>query len=430
MGGVNQCFPVGFNFMRQTLSKLACRSLVFIPARKSCNIWLFFCLLGITTHVRAADGQWWVNDRLRNPKRGGWVEGTAYVAEGAYVGPEAKVLGSASVRGAARIYGKAVISGEATVDGRVAETGFSDSVASVYGNAQVNGSAVVKEWALIYGNAVITDNARVENSASVFQDAVIGGNAIIRDNAIVSGNAIVGGNAVIGGTAIVRGYAQVLSGIITNGIVEAQRPEAEKTAALQQVQPNAEPNETQRRRELRDFYARVNKDFSTIPHHFQYGDGVLMGEYGIDSVWDTTKYDVIMKEPEFTVITTATANQRQGDPVTQSAATERFKLGDIEELKLDDKDAKLTITLDHNIRTAYPDFESSWTSNDVSWQVVVTEGTSRDVILSRNSRFDVNRVPVDKQDAQKLRALRDFLKAAVDEYRKLTGRKPGSRVLE
>jgi carbonic anhydrase/acetyltransferase-like protein (isoleucine patch superfamily) len=75
---------------------------------------------------------------------------------------------------------------------------------------------------------------------------VIGGNAIIRDNAIVSGNAIVGGNAVIGGTAIVRGCAQVLSGIITNGIVEAQRPEAEKTAAPQQVRPNAEPTETQK----------------------------------------------------------------------------------------------------------------------------------------------------------------------------------------
>jgi len=400
------------------------------PVKMSWNTWVFLFLLGATMHLRGADGQWWVNDRSRNPKRGGWVESTAYVAESAYIAPEAKVLGSASVRGGARIYGKAVVAGEATVDGRVAETGYSDSVASVYGNARVNGSAVVKEWALIYGNAVVTDNARVENSASVFQDAVINGNAIIRDNAIVSGNAIVGGNAVIGGTAIVRGYAQVLSGIITNGMVETQQPEAVKAATLQQGQPNAEQRETQKSNDLKDFYARVNKDFSNIPHHFQYSDGVLMGEYGIDSVWDTSKYDVIMKEPEFTVTTTATANPRQGDPITKSAATENFKLGDIEQLKLDDKGAKLTITVDHPIHTAYPDFESSWTSNDVSWQVIVTEGTSREVILSRNSRFDLNRVAVDKQDTYRLRALHDFLKGAIDEYRKLRGWKPGSRVLE
>jgi len=314
----------------------------------------------------------------------------------------------------------------------VAETGYSDSVASVYGNAQVNGSAVVKEWALIYGNAVITGNSRVENSASVYQDALINGNAIIRDSAIVCGNAIVGGNAVIGGTAIVRGHAQVLSGLITNGIVETQRPEAETTAKLEQAQaqPDAAQTETQKRQELKDLYARVNKDFSNVPHDFQYGDGVLMGEYGIDSVWDTGKYDVIMKEPEFTVTTTATAKQRQGEPITRSATTDRFKLGDIAELKLDERDGKLTITLDHTIRTAYPDFESSWTSDDVSWQVTVTDGTSRDVILSRNSRFDLNRVAVDKQEMHRLRALRDFLKTAVDDYRKLTGRKPGSRVLE
>jgi len=399
-------------------------------AKMSWNIWLFVLLLGATVHLRGADGQWWVNDRLHNPKRGGWVDGTAYVADSAYIGPESKVLGSASVRGAARIYGKAVISGEATVDGRVAETGFSDSVASVYGNAQVNGSAVVKEWALVYGSAVITDNARVENSASVFQDAQINGNAIIRDNAIVSGNAIVGGNAVIGGTAIVRGYAQVLSGIITNGIVETQQPERERTATLKQVQADAERRDAQKIKALKDFYAKVNKQFSDIPHHFQYSDGALMGDYGIDSVWDTSKYDVIMREPEFTVTTTATANPRQGDPITKSATTDRFKLGDIEALKLDDRIAKLTITLDHPIHTACPDFESSWTANDVAWQVIVNEGTSRDVILSRNSRFDLNRVAVDKQDINRLRALRDFLKGAVDEYRRLRGWKPGSRVLE
>jgi carbonic anhydrase/acetyltransferase-like protein (isoleucine patch superfamily) len=400
------------------------------PVKMNWNIWLFVLLLGATVHLRGADGQLWLNDRLHNPKRGGWVESTAYVAQSAYIGPEAKVLGSASVRGGARIYGRAVISGEATVDGRVAETGYSDSVASVYGNAQVNGSAVVKEWALIYGNAVVTDNARVENSASVFQDAQVNGSAIIRDSAIVSGNAIVGGNAVIGGTAMVRGYAQVFSGVITNGIVETQPPQAANTATPQQVQSNAGQTETQKTKQLRDFYARVNKDFANTPRNFQYSDGVLMGDYGIDSVWDTSKYDVIMKEPEFTVTTTATANPRQGDPITKSATTDNFKLGDIEGLKLDERTGKLTITLDHPIHTAYPDFESTWSSNDVSWQVTVIEGTSRDVVLSRNSRFDLNRVAVDKQDISRLRALHDFLKGAVDEYRKLTGRKPGSRVLE
>jgi len=107
------------------------------PVKMSWNTWVFLFLLGATMHLRGADGQWWVNDRSRNPKRGGWVESTAYVAESAYIAPEAKVLGSASVRGGARIYGKAVVAGEATVDGRVAETGYSDSVASVYGNARV-----------------------------------------------------------------------------------------------------------------------------------------------------------------------------------------------------------------------------------------------------------------------------------------------------
>lgn len=396
------------------------------------NLWLFLCLLGAAPQLRAADGQWWVNDRSRNPKRGGWVESTAYVGENAYIGPEAKVLGSASVRGSARIYGTAVISGEATVDGRVAETAYSDSLVSVYGNAQVNGSAVVKEWALIYGNAVITGNSRVENSASVFQDTLINGNAIIRDKAIVSGNAMVGGNAVIGGTAIVRGYAKVFSGVITNGILEPQPPGAETAAKPEPApaQANTEQTAAQKQKELKDFFARVNKDFSNVPHHFQYGDGVLMGDYGIDSVWDTSKYDVIMKEPEFTVTTTATANNRQSEPITKSASTDHFKLGDIEGLRLDDKNAKLTITLEHNIRTAYPDFESSWTADDVYWQVIVTDDVSRDVILSRNSRFDVNRVLVDKQDRDRVRALHDFLKTALDEYRKLTGKKPGSRVLE
>ena len=225
------------------------------------------------------------------------------------------------------------------VDGRVAETPDSDSVVSVYGNAQVNGSAVVKEWALIYGNAVITDNSRVEDSASVFQDAVIRGNAVIRDKAIVSGQAIVGGDAVIGGTAIIRGYARVFFGVITNGILQPEQPEAGTTAKLEpaRAEANTEPTPAQKSQDLKDFFARVNKDFTNIPHHFQYGDGVLLGEYGMDSVWDTGKYDVILKEPEFTVTTTATANRRQGEPITKSATTDHFKLGDIEGLKLDYK---------------------------------------------------------------------------------------------
>jgi len=237
---------------------------------------------------------------------------------------------------------------------------------------------------------------------------------------------------MIAWTAIVRGYAQVLSGVITNGIVEAQRAQAENAAKAEpaQIQPNSEPRDAQKMKALKDFYARVNKDFLDVPRHFQYSDGVLMGEYGIDPVWDTAKYDVIMKEPEFMVTTTATANPREGEPVTRTATTDRFKLGDIEELKLNDKEGKLTITLYHTIHTAYPDFESTWTSNDVSWQVIETGGASREVVLARNARFALNRVPVDKQALSRLHALHDFLKGAVDEYRKLTGRKPGSRVLE
>ena len=234
-----------------------------------------------------------------------------------------------------------------------------------------------------------------------------------------------GGDAVIGGTAIIRGYARVFFGVITNGILQPEQPEAGTTAKLEpaRAEANTEPTPAQKSQDLKDFFARVNKDFTNIPHHFQYGDGVLLGEYGMDSVWDTGKYDVILKEPEFTVTTTATANRRQGEPITKSATTDHFKLGDIEGLKLDNKNAKLTITLHHTIRTAYPDFESNWTADDVSWQVIVTDDACRHVVLSRNSRFDLNRVLVDKEESRKVRALHDFLKTAVNEYRKLTGKR-------
>ena len=213
---------------------------------------------------------------------------------------------------------------------------------------------------------------------------------------------------------------------------EAPRPQAGSPAKAEPapLQPEGEPSDTRKLKALKDFYARVNKDFLDVPRHFQYSDGVLMGEYGIDPAWDTAKYDVIMKEPEFTVTTTATADQPQGDPITGTATTDPFKLGDIEELKLDAREGKLTITLYHTIHTAYPDFESNWTANGVSWQVIETGATSREVVLARNARFALNRVPVDKQLLSRLRALRDFLKAALEEYRKLTGRNPGSRILE
>jgi|GEM_PF-4568545 UDP-3-O-[3-hydroxymyristoyl] glucosamine N-acyltransferase len=139
--------------------------------------------------LSAEDGYWWVNNRHRNPTKGGWVSNGAYVEEGVFIAPTARVENSATVTGQVRIYGNAIVRGQATVEGS----------------------------ARVYGNAVIEDNAMVGDGAQVF------------DHAQISGDAYIGGEAKVGG------YARIKTGQITAGVHRppktAEMIAAERTAA-------------------------------------------------------------------------------------------------------------------------------------------------------------------------------------------------------
>lgn len=142
---------------------------------------LFIPALLAPVSAQSSDGYWWTNDRARNPTKGGWVSGGAYVEEHVFIAPSARVEGSASVTGDARIYGNAVVRGQASVGNR----------------ARVYGSAIVE------GNAVIVDKAQI------------------------FGNAVVGGDAYVGGEARVGGYARLKTGEYESGLLSPARPQAE-----------------------------------------------------------------------------------------------------------------------------------------------------------------------------------------------------------
>lgn len=127
------------------------------------------------------EGTYYINDRNRNPKDGGFVSDSADIEdETVFIGKTAAVCGSAIISGRARITGNAIVSGE----------------------------AIVKDEARVFGNARITDNAQIEGKAQI------------------SGEAHVGGNAIVRGTAVVRAFTILESGIMEAGLREdAEDPE-------------------------------------------------------------------------------------------------------------------------------------------------------------------------------------------------------------
>ncbi|HAZ14929.1 MAG: hypothetical protein A2X86_21365 [Bdellovibrionales bacterium GWA2_49_15] len=127
------------------------------------------------------EGTYYINDRHRNPKDGGFVSDSADIEnESVFIGKTAAVCGSAIISGRARITGNAIISGE----------------------------AVVKDEARVFGNARVTDNAQIEGKAQI------------------SGEAYVGGNAIVRGTAVVRAFTILESGTLEAGVREdAEDPE-------------------------------------------------------------------------------------------------------------------------------------------------------------------------------------------------------------
>lgn len=178
---------------------------------------VLFCLYVLPTWLLAqSDGYQWVNNRHRNPTKGGWVSNGAYVEEGVFIAPSARVEGSATVTGQARIYGNAVVRGQATVEGK----------------------------ARIYGNAVIEGNAMVGDEAQVFDHARIGGDAFI------------------GGKARVGGYSRIRTGQITDGFHRPPRPAAEVEAERQAQQLAVQREAATRHR--REVIAALDRAISAV----------------------------------------------------------------------------------------------------------------------------------------------------------------------
>ncbi len=129
------------------------------------------------------EGNYYINDRNRNPQDGGFVSNSADIEnESVFIGKSAAVCGSAIISGLARITGSAI----------------------------VNGEAMVRDNARIFGNARVTNNAQIEGKAQI------------------SGEAYIGGNATIRGTAVVRGFTRLESGVLEAGI----REDAEDPAVI------------------------------------------------------------------------------------------------------------------------------------------------------------------------------------------------------
>ena len=145
------------------------------------------------------EGNYYINDRNRNPQDGGFVSNSADIEnESVFIGKSAAVCGSAIISGLARITGSAI----------------------------VNGEAMVRDNARIFGNARVTNNAQIEGKAQI------------------SGEAYIGGNATIRGTAVVRGFTRLESGVLEAGI----REDAEDPAVIAEEKDWAKKKKVPHRR--------------------------------------------------------------------------------------------------------------------------------------------------------------------------------------
>nr|BDT27190.1 hypothetical protein BHI3_06560 [Bacteriovorax sp. HI3] len=162
----------------------------------------------ITTQVYSAtspscpgeQGFFYTNDRVRNPKQGGFVSNEAYVDDShdVFIGPQAAVCGSSEILGRARIMGNAIVI-----------------------NSKIIDQASIKENAIV-NSARLSDDAEVSGNARVN-----GPEVIIRGKARVYGNAIISGDAIIEGNAEVAGFAKISTGVISSGVLKPSKSDEE-----------------------------------------------------------------------------------------------------------------------------------------------------------------------------------------------------------
>lgn len=190
-------------------------------------------------------GHYFINDKVRNIRDGGFVSNQAFVSEGSsiFIAKTAAVCGGSNISDSAKIYGNAIIRN-----------------AKISGSAEINGSAIVENDAEVTDGAKITDNARLsgsvrvsgkrsfvggsakiyntsaDNLAEVTDEARVTGNAEISGNASISGRARVmdqakiWGDTTVDGNAIIRGYARLNSGSYSSGTLNPAKPQDEINA--------------------------------------------------------------------------------------------------------------------------------------------------------------------------------------------------------